>query len=34
LPPPPPTAPAGGDFAQAVAIGTIAVYGAWRAWRR
>lgn len=33
-PPPPPSVPAGGDVAQAVALGVIAVYGMWRIWRK
>ena len=32
--PPPPPVPAGGDVAQAVVIGAIAAYGAWRIWKR
>lgn len=33
-PPPPPSAPAGGDVAQAVALGAIVVYGVWKIWKK
>jgi hypothetical protein len=34
LPPDPPAVPAGGDIAQALAIGAIVVYGVWRLLRK